>query len=163
MSANPFAPSPDPNDRIMAALAQVTVLIPLFGVIAPIVIWVTQREKSRYVAFQALQAVLYQLLVVIWWVLGMGLYIFSIFGMFLIMIPLESASNSSANPEVGLLAMIPIFFPFIVLGLMIFGTFVFIIYGCIAAILVFRGHDFRYLLIGNRLARYLQQDLPAAK
>jgi uncharacterized Tic20 family protein len=160
MTTNAFAPSTDPNDRIMAALAQVTVLLPLIGVIAPIVIWVTQRDRSRYVSFQALQAVVYQLLMVLFWVLGMGCYMFSFFGTFLLTIPLASASNGSADPEVGLLAMIPIFFPFAVLGLMMFGFLIFIVYGCIAAVLVFKGKDFRYFLIGNWLARYLQKDQP---
>ena len=154
MTENAFAPSSDPNERIMAALAQVTVLLPLIGVIAPIVIWVTQREKSKYVAFQALQAVLYQLLIVLWWVLGMGCYMVSIFGMFALTIPLASASSSS---QAGLLAMIPVLFPFGVMGLMILGFLVFIIYGCVAAVLVFQGRNFRYLLIGNWLAKYLQQ------
>jgi uncharacterized Tic20 family protein len=52
---------PNQNDKIMAALAHISALLPLMGVIAPIVIWATQKDKSEYVAFQALQAVVYQL------------------------------------------------------------------------------------------------------
>jgi uncharacterized Tic20 family protein len=67
------------DERIMAALAHGSILLPMTGVIAPIVIWITQREKSRYVAFQSLQALLFQLILIVAWVLGMGCYMLSIF------------------------------------------------------------------------------------
>ena len=38
--------TPTQDERVMAALSHLSVFIPLFGVIAPIVIWVTQKEKS---------------------------------------------------------------------------------------------------------------------
>ena len=74
---------PNQNDKIMAALAHISALLPFMGVIAPIIIWATQRDKSEYVAFQALQAVVYQLLMILAWFVGMGCYMLSFFTMFL--------------------------------------------------------------------------------
>jgi uncharacterized Tic20 family protein len=58
---------PTQDDRIMAALSHITVILPFFGVVAPIIIWVTQKEKSQYVAFQALQALAYQLSLIVFY------------------------------------------------------------------------------------------------
>ncbi|HSB02233.1 MAG TPA: DUF4870 domain-containing protein [Anaerolineales bacterium] len=144
---------PSQNDKIMAALAHISALLPLMGVIAPIVIWATQKDKSEYVAFQALQAVAYQLAMVVAWFIGMGCYMLSFFTMFL-GIPF-SASNGG---EVGN-SIMPFFMliPFGILGAIFIGGALFVIYGVIGAIQVFQGKDFRYIIIGNRLANYLEK------
>lgn len=138
---------PTQNDRIMAALAYAAALLPLMGVLAPIVIWVTQRDKSEYVGFQALQAVAYQFAMILAWFAGMVLYMGSFFATFLT-IPLSGSSQS-----------FPIFFliPFGVMGIMMVGTLLFVIYGAVAAVMVLQGKDFRYLIIGNQLKKYLQK------
>src|SRR5512141_2065517 len=92
---------PTQNDRIMAALAHATAILPVTGVIAPIVIWVTQKDKSEYVAFQALQAIAYQLLIILGWFAGMALYMGSFVGMFLIMPP------GGSSPSVPGIAFVP--------------------------------------------------------
>jgi hypothetical protein len=144
---NEISPTvPTQNDRIMAALAHVTAILPMMGIIAPIVIWATQKEKSEYVAFQALQAIVFQLTMVLAWFAGMALYMGSFFATFLGM---ASAGSSKS---------IPIFFfvPFVVMGCMMLGTLVFIVYGLIGAAMVLQGKDFRYIVIGDQLKRYLQ-------
>ncbi len=72
-------PAPSQNDKIMAALAHISAVLPLIGVIAPTIIWATQKDKSEYVAFQALQAVAYQLVMILAWFIGMGCYMISAF------------------------------------------------------------------------------------
>ena len=53
--------NPSQDERIMAGLAHISAILPMMGMVAPIVIWVTQKDKSKFVSFQALQAVSYQL------------------------------------------------------------------------------------------------------
>jgi uncharacterized Tic20 family protein len=145
---NEISPTvPTQNDRIMAALAHVTAILPMMGIIAPIVIWATQKEKSEYVAFQALQAIVFQLTMVLAWFAGMALYMGSFFATFLGM----AFAGSSKS--------IPIFFfvPFAVMGCMMLGTLVFIVYGLIGAAMVLQGKDFRYIVIGDQLKKYLKQ------
>jgi uncharacterized Tic20 family protein len=145
--------TPSQDERVMAALAQVSVLVPFLGVIAPIVIWVTQKDKSRYVAFQSLQAIAFQLTMVLAWFVGMGCYMCSFFSMFLI-IPLASAfgDSQSVSPLVGL----PFLAPFMILAAFFVGGFLFILYGIIAAIMTFQGKPFRYAIIGRWVERFLQ-------
>ena len=154
---------PTPDERILAALAHITILVPLMGVIAPIVIWVTQKEKSRYVGFQALQAVVFQLLLVLTWFVGMGCYMASFFITF-IGIAGFGAGNPSSAPLSGpaqTLGYLGVFIPFIVIGLVFIVGIVFVIYGVVAAIQALRGNPFRYALIGDRVECFLQQGKPA--
>jgi uncharacterized Tic20 family protein len=138
----------DQNDRIMAALAHATALLPVMGVIAPIIIWATQRDKSEFVGFQALQATVYQLSMVVAYFLGMACYICSFV---VLLIPATSISYGSQYSA----EWLGVIFPFLILGLVLLGSLAFIIYGVIAAILVLQGKDFRYILIGSWLEGYL--------
>lgn len=147
------SPEPAQNDRIMASLAHVSALLPLMGVIAPIIIWATQKDKSEYVAFQALQAVAYQLLMIFAWFVGMGCYMLSFFSTFLTM-PFAGSESPSTLPPFFLIGFL---IPFIIFGLIFLGGAVFILYGIVGAVMTFQGKDFRYFILGNRLADYLQK------
>ena len=133
----------DRIDHIMAALSHATALIPMVGVIAPIVIWVTQKDKSEYVAFQGLQAIVYQFVMIIAYFFGMALYILSTFLMMVIM-----AFSAGHFQEV------VVIIPFVVLiGIFVFGGLL-ILYGVIAAVMTAMGKDFQYILIGNWVKKY---------
>jgi len=155
MTENIAPPASVQNDRIMAALVHVTVLLPMMGIIAPIVIWATQKDKSQFVAFQALQAIAYQLLFILAYFVGMGCYGCSFFSLFALG-PLATLSSGTTN-NIDPFFELGFFFPLSIIGVMfLFGGF-FIIYGLYATIRVFQGKDFRYAFLGNWLERYLNQ------
>jgi uncharacterized Tic20 family protein len=155
MTDIPGTSTPTQNDKIMAALAHVSAVLPFMGIIAPIIIWATQKDKSEFVAFQALQAVAYQLLMILAWFVGMGCYMLSFFSIFLT-IPFADGS-SEVDPTVSPFFVVGFLVPFIIFGVIFIGGAVFIIYGLVGAIATFQGKDFRYLMIGNRLANYLNR------
>ncbi len=142
--------TPNQDERVMAALSHVSALLPMMGVIAPIVIWVSQKEKSKYVAFQALQALAYQLSMILAYFIGMGCYMLSFFGTFLT-IPFADSAQSE-NP----LFVLGFLIPMLVFGLIFIGGFFFVIYGVIGAVMAFQGKPFRYAIIGNRVERFMQ-------
>ena len=115
-------------------------------VIVGVLVYINQREKSRFTAFQALQAAIYQLIGLI---LIIGLWMAWTFCYMLSMIPLISMmeNNPSAAPPplffIGLGSMMIPFIEMIVVWL----------YGLWAAVRVWGGHDFRYTLIGRWLER----------
>jgi hypothetical protein len=156
MTENSVPSAPAQNDKIMAALAHISALLPLMGVIAPIVIWATQKDKSEFVAFQALQAIAYQLLMILAWFIGMGCYMFSFFSMFLT-IPF-SGGGGDVDPTTTPLFMAGFFIPFIILGAMFIGGAIFVLYGIFGAVMTFQGKNFHYIVIGKRLARYLEKN-----
>jgi uncharacterized Tic20 family protein len=139
------------DERILAALAHGAILLPIYGIIIPAIIWITQKEKSRYVSFQSLQALVFHLTLIFLYMIGMLCYFVSFFGMFGGMFLAEGSSNEW-------MAVLPSLFPFAVLGgFACVGVF-FVIYGAVGAILSLVGKDFRYVLIGNFVESRLQKD-----
>lgn len=56
----PYPLRPTGGERILAAIAHLLTVFSLPGMLAATVIWFSQRRRSRYVAMQARQAVLWQ-------------------------------------------------------------------------------------------------------
>lgn len=142
---------PTSDEKMMAALAHGSVLLSFLGPIVPVIFWSSQRRKSEYVRFHALQALGYQ-------VISFWFWMFAIFGIvvlsMIIVIPLSvlierHSSDTSFFPF--------IIQPFIFIG--IFGVFgLYFLLGFIGAVFSFLGRDFRYPLLGNWLERYLKHD-----
>jgi uncharacterized Tic20 family protein len=134
------------EEKVMSAIAHGSVILFGTGLIAAIVVWITQKDKSRYVAFQALQAVIYQAAGLLVFGLAMccwlGLY-------FLSFIPLMVAADqgSSDPPAFFIFSMLLMVVPFAVMGLWVLGG----IWGAIRAL---QGRDFGYLVIGDQLERW---------
>jgi uncharacterized Tic20 family protein len=143
--------TPAQDARVMAALSHASALLPMMGVIAPIIIWVTQKEKSQYVAFQSLQALTYQLSMIVAYFFGMGCYMLSFFGTFIAM-PFASSSSQNIDPLFGLAFIIP----FLVFGFIFIGGFIFVAYGIVGAVMAFQGKPFRYIVIGKRVEKFMQ-------
>lgn len=140
------------DERVMAGLAHVSALIPMVGLIAPIVIWVTQKENSKYVAFQSFQALAYQITMVIASFIGWACYGISFFGIFF---TIPFAATPGSTEQVSPLAILPALFPFLIFGLIFFVGFVMIGYAIYGGVRTFQGKHFRYLLVGNWVDRYL--------
>lgn len=165
MELKNFSSDATQDERIMAALAHASVILPLWGLIGTIVIWATQRENSRFVGFQALQVITYQLVLIVFGFLGFGCYMCSFFGMFALM-PVGIVAAEGAPDAEGvvsmLVAMLTTFFPFCVMGVIVLIGIVFIVYGLYGAARVLQGHDFRYALVGRWLERYMSDSRPVS-
>jgi uncharacterized Tic20 family protein len=168
MKARGIATGVTQDERIMAALAHASVILPFWGIIGAIVVWATQREKSRFVGFQALQAGVYQLALILGGMLCFACYMCSMFATFPLAFLLAPAGILAAEATQGpaeaggaiggVLAMLTSFFPFCILGLLVLLGFVYILYALYGAAQVLQGRDFRYVIIGRRLERYLSQE-----
>ena len=117
------------------------------GIVAAIVIWVTQKGTSRYTAFQALQAVLYQLV-------GLALFLVSFccwLGLYFVsLIPLFAAEQGGTGepPLIFLASLLVMAVPFAFMGIWTLG-------GLWGAVRCLQGREFRYPLIGGRQERWL--------
>ena len=54
--------TPNVESRLLAALAHGSVVAQGLGLLVGVVVYTNQRDRSRYAAFQALQAAIYQLI-----------------------------------------------------------------------------------------------------
>ena len=120
------------DERLWAALAHASFLLNfmtgLLGVAAPLVIYLVYKDRSRYVAFQSMQAFIFQL---IGWV-GAGIVIGAAWAM----------SGVLAAFIIGILCI-----PFaILISLIPLGA---AIYAVVGAIQCYNGKDFRYWLVAN--------------
>jgi uncharacterized Tic20 family protein len=137
------------DERVLAGLAHGSILLSVFtsgvgGIVAALLIWLIQKEKSAYVAAQALQALVYQIMaflvtMLVWCCWG-------VLWMLLFLPPLLSNPNAyQTNPPAGLwVGLVLMVIPFGVWGLTI-------LYGLWGAVRCLGGHDFEYVLVGNWL------------
>lgn len=139
------------DERTLASLAHASILLGLLtngigGIGAALVVWITQRKKSAYVAFQSLQALVYQVVTFILVFTLLGCW--GLVWMLMILPPLiaNPAAYDTAPPPsmwVGLALMV------VPLGFWVLTK----AYGLWGALRSFQGRDFRYLLIGRWLER----------
>jgi uncharacterized protein len=124
------------DERTWAMLAHLSVLANLvtgfLGPVAALVIYLVYRDRSRFIAYHALQSTINQL---IWWVGGGALIgvIWAITGLLSVVIVGLICIPFSLLLTIAILAM-----PLISL-----------IYGVIGAIQVSQGQDFSYWLVGD--------------
>lgn len=130
------APQPQPlsqaDERTWAMLAHLSVLVNLFtgvlGPVAALIIYLVYKDRSRYVAYQAMQSFIYQLIV--------------IFGGGTLVAISWAISSALAVIIIGFLCMpIAILFTLALVAAPI--------YSIIGAIQCNSGQDFKYWLIGD--------------
>jgi len=135
------------EDRIWAVLSHLSSLAFGMGILLPIIGWSDQRRKSNYAAFQSLQALGYQSLGFTIWILSyLVLIILGLIVMLATGVPAEEGGNAD-------LFLDPVM---IVIFIVIVGFFaLYFLLPIVAAVACAFGRDFRYPLMGDRLARYL--------
>lgn len=125
-------PISEHDERLWAAIAHGSILLNLvtgfLGVLAPLVIYLVYKDRSRHIAFHAMQSFIFQL---IWWVgagflVGLAWAVTGILSAFLI--------GLLCIPGAGLISFLPL---------------VGIVWGVIAAIQCYNGSDFRYWLVAD--------------
>ena len=139
----------DQDERTLAALAHGSIVLGVLtsgigGIFASLAIWLTQREKSTYVAHQSLQALVYQISTLLLAVLG-----FCAWGFFLMLAILPPIAM---NPELYQYEPPPSLWIGMALLALPFGLwFITILYGLWGAFRSLSGADFEYLVIGKML------------
>ncbi len=137
------------DEKILAGLAHGSILLSIFtngigGIVAALVIWLIQKEKSAYVAAQALQALVYQAATMIvtmlawccWGVLWVAMFLPPL---------LANPEIYDTAPPAGMWAGLGLMLvPLAIWGLSI-------LYGLWGAARCLGGHDFKYAIIGNWL------------
>lgn len=143
------------EDRIWAILSHLSSLAFGMGIVLPIVGWSDQRRKSNYATFQSLQALGYQSLGFTVWLLSYLVIV--IVALIILTATSRPGSFSSGGSDIVVTPGIIIFFV-VTIGFLI----LYFLLPILAAVACALGKDFRYPLIGNRLANYLGYD-PAQK
>ena len=141
----PVMSEPTSEERIWAAISHGSVFFFGWGLIVPALVWATQRQKSAFVSFQAVQALAYQLLMPI-----LGTLLSLLLGLLSIpLILVISLANQAQNP------FLMILFQLFIFGGIFGGMGLYMLAGVLAAVLVLLKVDFRYPLLGGAIYRYI--------
>ncbi|MEP0805183.1 MAG: DUF4870 domain-containing protein [Chloroflexota bacterium] len=138
---------PSAQERIWAALAHLSALAMGFGLPLPLLGWSENRRKSNYAAFQSLQALGYQTLAyTLWLILTLIVMVVSSVG-FLASVQTLDTLQADLNAWTA------------AYSLFLFGLIaLYLVPPTLAAVACALGTDFRYPILGSRLARYLGYD-----
>ena len=144
---------PTSDERLIAALSH------LLGFIIALIAWATQKEKSRYVRFQAIQAMAFDVVISVIIFITIGCMMVLMFGVMALGVGgiavFGSQNNPTAEPAGILIAMmtaVPFLIPCIILPLM----GIIFIARLIATIQTFHGKDFHYPWLGALIERSLE-------
>ncbi|HLO16748.1 MAG TPA: DUF4870 domain-containing protein [Anaerolineales bacterium] len=138
--------------RIWAVISHLSSLGFGIGILLPIIGWSDQRRKSNYASFQSLQALGYQSLGFTLWVLSYLVAFIAVLIVLVVMSFQAEKAGKNFNLFLGPGA--------ILIFILLFGFFaLYFLLPIVAAIACAFGRDFRYPIMGNRLARYLGYDL----
>jgi uncharacterized Tic20 family protein len=139
------------DERMMAALAH------FFGAIGALIIWVVQKEKSRFVRFQAVQALAFDLsvmfLMLVLFACLFGAMFIGMFG------SIFATLNTSTSPEnVGPFLFIPLMFiPLMTICIFPFSLGI-LVARIVATLSVLNGNNFRYPLLGSQVEKFLADE-----
>jgi len=135
------------DERTLAALAHGSILLGLFsngigGIVTALVIWAVQRQKSTYVAYHALQALVYQVATFLLTMLAWCCW--GLLCTLLILVPVigNPGAYDTAPPAGIWVGLILLVVPLGIWGL----TILYALWGAVRSL---NGHDFKYAIVGD--------------
>jgi len=144
--------APTSDERILAAISH------FFGFLVALIVWATQKDKSRFVRFQSIQAMAFDLMITVIIFLTIGCMMVMIFGGVALGvggIALTTSQNNPAAEPAGvfivLMSAVPILIPCIIFPLMA----IIFVARLVATIQTFQGKDFHYPWLGALVERSL--------
>lgn len=138
--------NPTSEEKLWAVIAHISVILSGTGLLMPAFAWMEQRTKSKYLAFQTLQAFAYQ---------SLGYTLWALVALFVLTI-LSFATFPLLKQGEGLNLWLASH------ALVTFGLYVvYLALPLIGVVASIAGRDFRYPILGRRLAGYIGYD-PAA-
>lgn len=142
---------PTRNERVIAALAHASIVanfLTITGLLTAVLLWVMQRERSPYVYRHALQAAVYQVIMV-----SIGLIlVFSwsvCLGLSLLPVVLRPELFRGSLPNAFWLVVIGLVVPVVF-------TLAATVYGLYGALLAYRGQGFQYVFVGRLVEQLCQ-------
>lgn len=154
------------EDRLVAALCHASALMPFMGMVVPLAIWLSQRQRSPSLRFHALQALAYQGFGVLMYFLLAACQFLVMFAMFPLSLlfsnlPATRFALGSDSPQ----ALILIFFLLLLFGVLLLssggyflGGPLFILIALIGGWRVLDAHDFRYPVLGKMIEQWLGEN-----
>ncbi len=133
------------DERWIAALCHASVIIPMQGLLVPIIVWATQQKRSKELRLQAIQAAIFQFIGIAGYMVAVGFYMIGIFTTLPLSIIIAGPSQS-AEPGFPILMFVFVFF--FMAALFIAGP-IWMLIGLIGGGRTLAGYNFHYPLLGK--------------
>ncbi len=143
----------DKEDQVAAAVCHSTAVVAFWGLLTPLAVWITQGERSAFLRFQGLQALLYQVIGLLGYFAFLVLDFAFVFGTVGLTLFAAGSGSSSSSIPVWMSAASLIFLP--IVCVFVLGSMAYQVLAFVAAVRVLRGHDFHYPILGKLLAAKL--------
>ena len=140
---------PTSDEKLMAAVAH------LFGPLSAIIVWATQKQKSRFVKFQSLQALAFDATVMVAMMAFFACF-FSVIFLGIFAFVFVGLDNSSSPKDVGTFFGLPFMFPFMIFACTAPLSLLFLFIRLIAAVSVINGKNYHYPILGKWLDNFLE-------
>ncbi len=142
------------QDRLIAAVSHSTCIILFWGLVTPVVAWLTEHDRSPFLRFQALQAAVYQGIGLIAYFAVFAVYVAFMFASLGVATLLESHSSSAP------LAWIAVFMlPFLcIICIGALAVPFYHLFGFLASLATLRGGDYHYPILGRILASRMKRE-----
>jgi uncharacterized Tic20 family protein len=140
------------EDRWVAAMGHFSVIIVIWGILAPLAAWILQGKQNIFLRFQSIQTAIYQAFVNIMY-LGAGfVYLFGAMAVFA-MTGFEMDPNQGS--PIGMLGLVIFVLSLLVASLIVLMVPFFHILGQWAGYRILKGDQYRYPVVGKLVERWI--------
>lgn len=134
------------EERWVAAASHFSVIIALWGMLAPLSTWLTQGKQNLFLKFQSIQTLVFQGFMTIFYFVAGVVYLLGIFLLFAIM---GLMGTPDTNSSVEIFSLFIFFVSFLIALVVVLVIPLMHILGQWAGYRILKGDDYRYPLIGR--------------
>jgi uncharacterized Tic20 family protein len=146
----------DHEFRWVAAMGHFSILIFLWGMLAPLTAWILYGKHNQFLKFQSIQTLFYQAATTILYFVALFMYLF---GFLLLAVATTAIGGPDLNSSTGILSIV-------IFGAFLLITFLIILFipllhilGQWAGYRVLKGDNYRYPLVGRWVEKWLRSRL----
>jgi uncharacterized Tic20 family protein len=142
----------DHEYRWVAAAGHFSVLIMLWGMLAPLTAWILHGRQNLFLKFQSIQTLVYQGIVTILYLTGIFMYSVGLFALIAFM---GGVGLTNGNSSLGIAGIIIFGIILVIAALIILLIPLLHILGQWAGYRILKGDDYRYPLVGRLIERWM--------
>jgi len=147
----------DHEDRWVAAMGHFSVVIAIWGMVAPLTAWVLQGKRSLFLKFQSIQTLVYQAGITILYLGMVFLYLFGILIISLIVM-MGWTGNVGIDSPMGIVGIVFLGVSLLVVVIVMLFVPLLHILGQWAGYRVLKGDNFRYPLVGRLVEKWISNN-----
>jgi uncharacterized Tic20 family protein len=136
----------DHEFRWVAAMGHFSILVMIWGMLAPLTAWMLQGKNSLFLKFQSIQTLIYQAATTVVIFIGGFLYLF---GLAILLLSMTAVGGSDFNSSTGIVGMVVMGAVLLISIVVILSVPLLHILGQWAGYRVLKGEDYRYPWIGR--------------